>query len=344
MAVVPPIWSGTQTYGESVVLLSTSGGTAQGKLLRAPTGGISGIQEVRTARRDVVLIAGIDWTYNSATQSIEKVAGGIAPSLVAEILAPGGVPVVHENRLLHEAQLAVTYTHSAGGWSGPTTSASAKLTTIRTKLIAGNPVKIVVWGDSISVGANASGFPNGSAYDIISPYMPVWAELVTRRLTAKFGSVVTLANKSVGGQQSSYGSTNHAAQVLPENPDLVIYGWGMNDGAANVAAATYAANMAAQLADLRGTHATADAIMLSSMLPTQLTNPPHTGKHALYGAQLATIAAGDGHCESIDVTAASQALLTAKNYVDQSGNNYNHPSDYMHRVYAQLVLGLLDGL
>ena len=44
-----------------------------------------------------------------------------------------------------------------------------------------------------------------------------------------------------------------------------------------------------------------------------------------------------------DVTSVHEHLLTRKAFRDMSANNINHPNDYVHRVYAQVVLQTLFG-
>lgn len=46
---------------------------------------------------------------------------------------------------------------------------------------------------------------------------------------------------------------------------------------------------------------------------------------------------------SIDIYNLHSYMLKSKNYVDLSGNNINHPNDYMIRVHAmQLMAALVD--
>jgi len=43
-----------------------------------------------------------------------------------------------------------------------------------------------------------------------------------------------------------------------------------------------------------------------------------------------------------DVTAVHSRLLASKRYVDMTGNNVNHPNDFLTRVYAMVVLATCD--
>jgi len=43
------------------------------------------------------------------------------------------------------------------------------------------------------------------------------------------------------------------------------------------------------------------------------------------------------------VTSMSRRLLETKRFRDYTGNNVNHPNDFMARVYAQVVFRAIEG-
>jgi hypothetical protein len=43
-----------------------------------------------------------------------------------------------------------------------------------------------------------------------------------------------------------------------------------------------------------------------------------------------------------DVTTPFTELLKRKEFSDLSGNNYNHPNDFTHRLYAQVICQLFN--
>ncbi|MFO0952198.1 MAG: hypothetical protein U0835_13820 [Isosphaeraceae bacterium] len=69
------------------------------------------------------------------------------------------------------------------------------------KLKDRKPVRIVVLGDSISTGCNASGWAEGP------PFQPAYPELVRRHLHESYGGPVELTNLSVGGMDLQLGSS-----------------------------------------------------------------------------------------------------------------------------------------
>ena len=42
------------------------------------------------------------------------------------------------------------------------------------------------------------------------------------------------------------------------------------------------------------------------------------------------------------MTSIHQSLLARKSYADMTGNNINHPNDYLARVYAQTLLATVQ--
>jgi hypothetical protein len=44
----------------------------------------------------------------------------------------------------------------------------------------------------------------------------------------------------------------------------------------------------------------------------------------------------------VDMTAVHESLLQRKRYADMTGNNVNHPNDYLARVYAQTLFATLQ--
>ncbi len=80
-------------------------------------------------------------------------------------------------------------------------------------------------------------------------------------------------------------------------------------------------------------------ILVANMLP----NPefkPHAGhfenRRRLYKLE--------GEFERIavaDVMAVTEALLRRKKFADISGNNLNHPNDFLHRIYADVIVGVI---
>jgi hypothetical protein len=141
----------------------------------------------------------------------------------------GGFVLWREGSYFHDRQLAVTYTHKKGLWDGPVpTYAGDKLPNTLRKLKQGLPVKIVLYGDSIAQGGNASGFTG------VPPHMPAFGELFVEYLRSVYASSISVDNTAVGGKNSAWGVANSHDRVAAREPDLVVLAFGMNDGTAGV--------------------------------------------------------------------------------------------------------------
>jgi len=334
-----PFWLSNVMYNESLLMTSTGGGLPTAPLLFTP----ASIQSVRDSALSTVYAEGTDWVYDSTTNSITLPVGSRAVSLTTAELYPcssgntmdkvgGGYVLFSEGSYFHSKQLAVTYMHNANGWRGPIpVYDESKLPVTIGKLKNGNPVKIVLYGDSIAGGANASGFVAAA------PYMPSWGELIVQKLRDVYASAITFANPSSGGKDAGWGAYNASSLVNSRNPDLVIIAFGMNDGTTGVSPTTYKNNIQSIMDTVKAKNAHVEFIVVS---PT-LANPEtyFAGQQANYKEQLQSLT-GIGVVMA-DMTGVHQELLTRKNFRDMTGNNINHPNDFLMRWYAQIVAGSL---
>lgn len=119
-------------------------------------------------------------------------------------------------------QLAVTYTtQEQGRASGPYPVLTAA-TAVR-QAETEEPVKIVLYGDSISCGCDCSGLYG------LEPGQPQWSELLIDSLRDYYGGSVEFINTSVGGTDSEWALENAGERAISHQPDLVLLGFGMND-------------------------------------------------------------------------------------------------------------------
>ena len=125
--------------------------------------------------------------------------------------------------------------------------------------------------------------------------------------------------------------------------DIIFYAFGMNTGGQN---AQGFANQAKTFADKLFNEAPdAKLVMVSSMLPnTEGTNdsPVQYQEEALKPIIKALQDAG--HVVELDpLQSVHKVIDAAKRFRDHSGNNMNHPGDYLQRVYAQVALQTICG-
>ncbi len=229
-------------------------------------------------------------------------------------------------------QTMVTYRKDSEAWpvSMPSFNADSLPITIN-KLRDGNPLSIVLLGDSISTGCNASAWGNEA------PYQPAYQDLLVEHLRAHYQASVSLNNLSVSGTATPWGITM-IEQVTSHRPDLVILAFGMNDSA-GITAEEYGQNIATIIADTRARLPHCEFILIASMLGNRDWTTLHHDVFPKYRDELAAV------CEPgivlADMTSVWAEILKYKKDSDLTGNGVNHPNDFGHRIYAQVLSALL---
>jgi hypothetical protein len=330
-----PFWKGKVAYHESVLMVSKEGGLPEAKLLFEP----KKILRVTDSGLTTTFKKGKDWTYKNRT--LQLLPGSAARSMTDRELAPdsgrfarvgGGFVLHHEGSFFHERQLAVTYRHKKDRWNGPVPSfAGDVLSETLEKLQDKKDLHILLFGDSIAAGANAS------AKSDAAPYLPSFGTLFVNRLKKHYKTDIRFTNTAVGGKTSKWGEEVVLTAVAGHHPDLVIVAFGMNDGTGKMPAETFKSHIAAILQQTRAVNPKAEFILVSTMLP----NPESkfVGTQRDFKRVLEELT-GPG-CILVDMTAVHDELLQRKSYQDLTGNNINHPNDYLIRWYAQFLAGSL---
>ncbi|RYD96966.1 MAG: SGNH/GDSL hydrolase family protein [Sphingobacteriales bacterium] len=335
-----PFWKADTITDESVQIIK-NGKLATGKLLF----NAANILSIRAADQSKNFIKGKDWSYVNGKISIPQ--GSSIPYLKIEDLVfsktkpglsmkgkkPGTYVLFNENGFFSAHQILVTYIPQKNGkWAGPRpVYAGGNLAVTTRKLSAKKAMNIIFYGNSIETGYNSSGLEN------IPPYMPIWPQLVTYNLRKAYGSSINYINSSVPGVMAKWGLDSAAKRVTADHPDLAIIGFGMNDGASNVPPAQYAMEIKGIIDIVKADKPEAEFILIAPMLP----NPDavQAGNQAQYKAELLKLI-GPGVVVA-DMTGVHAELLRHKTYQDMTGNNINHPNDYLARWYAQLISGIL---
>ena len=239
-----------------------------------------------------------------------------------------------DDRLFAALQPRFTYCHDP--WDGfvpPGSSALVPLT--RRKLQRRETLRLVVFGDSISDGYSATGALG------IPPYSPCYAQQVSAELASRFGAEVLCRNVSEGGMCASWALRN-IDRVLVEKPDLLILAWGMNDASERVSPQSYLGDLSSIMQTVRRANGQTEFLLVSTMH----ANPEWTSScPSLYERYLAGLVQLTGPGVALaDLTTVWAGLMKRKSYLDLTGNGLNHPNDFGHRVYAQVILtALLNG-
>lgn len=199
----------------------------------------------------------------------------------------------------------------------------------KAKLEAGQSVRMVAFGDSITAGGDAT-----------RPGLIFWQRWADELQKKYPRARVTALNGATGGDSTVQGLQRLRSKVLDAKPDLVLMGFGMNDhNRGGVPIPQFEENLRRLVGGIRNETA-ADIILFSAF-------PPHPdwkfGSHQMaeYAAATARVARETGSAYA-DVFNNWQSLAVRKKPEDLLGNNINHPNDFGHWIYFRVLqqLGL----
>ena len=231
-------------------------------------------------------------------------------------------------------QYAVTYKHN-GIWGGPKIKYMGdKLPKTIKTLKSGGTLKMLFYGDSITEGSDASGF-SGDFDGAFEPYMPIYPELIVKRLSWEYPDCkIEYKNTAVGGWSSVQGVEAAEERVAANKPDLVIIAFGMND--LSFDAVKHKSNIEKIMEAALKVNPETEFILVSTTLP----NPQSKwSRHQLETFQpaLEKITKEKSGVALAPMTEIHKYLLSKKRYSDMSGNGINHPNDFLVRIYAQTI-------
>ncbi|MDP9079296.1 MAG: SGNH/GDSL hydrolase family protein [Bacteroidota bacterium] len=335
-----PFWKADTIVDESVQVMR-NGDRFTATLLFKP----KRILSVSVANHSRLLMKGKDWDFKNgrlvfgATSTVpyfrssDLLFDKEVPGHSMNGSTPGIYVLFGEGSFFASKQIEVTYIkNKADNWMGPVpVFAATKLPKTIAKLKHKENLEVVFYGNSIEVGYNASGLEKAP------PFMPVWPEIVIFNLKQHYGAPVTYDNPSIAGKLAKWGEDSVAVRVIPKKPDLVIIGFGMNDGTAKLPPEIYRTHIKGIIDSVSRQNPATEFILIAPML----ANPASafSGNQTLYKAELDKLARTGAVVA--DLTGVHTELLKHKSYQDMTGNNVNHPNDYLARWYAQIICGLL---
>jgi len=339
-----PFWQGEVMQGESVLFIKESAtGEARGSLLFPPLK----VLKVQTSAGDVTYEEGRDYTWKPDSREIVLPAGSrIVSKTPADLRRPaktqkynlthrdGNGEIFFGSELeYHGMQTCVTYSHAPDLWKLPVPKVAEKdLGHSIRKLRDKQPLSILLLGDSISSGCNASGWAKGA------PFQPPFQNLLQQHLEAQYNTKVALKNPSLGGSDTRWALTM-SDKVIEEKPDLVILAFGMNDSSGRPAA-EYASNLDNLMQKIRQDLPECEFILIAPMLGNKDWITLKQELFPQYRDALAKLAESDGVALA-DMTSIWTEFFKHKQDWDLTGNGVNHPNDFGHRVYAQVLSALL---
>ena len=320
-------WTSAVMRGESLMFLEGPDGRATASLLFPLLHGLS----LTSATGHAIFEEGRDYAVDRAAGRVRLLPGSRVPVTTREELSR---LVAAEDDGFHRRQVAATYEHEAGLWARHVPGrADAQLARTAQLLRTSEPLTICLTGDSISEGYNASGFIGAP------PFQPAYGELVAAGLERATGSPITFHNLAVAGWTSDHGLAD-VERVARAGPDLVIVAYGMND-AGYADAADFSANIDALMKQIRSSRPQAEFVLVSPMIPSPECGLVVIERFPAYRDALAQLC-GQGAALA-DMTTLWTELLARKSDFDLTGNGLNHPNDFGHRLYAQMILALLTG-
>ncbi len=367
------IWNDTDVvYNETVLFYE---GRETAKLLYP----IDTVISVRSYDLQTVYTEGVDYRVTDDGW-LQWISGGNMPKYEEDFSAldifTGSPDYGIVNGLpkpMYDNQVCVTYTHSAvweNGFSGE--KPEAKLNTqsvFYNKLVNGSdPLNVVFFGDSITVGYNASGlnqetrewknsaFTTGTAtmkrgssaiwygldYDPTQEWTcETWAKQIYSYLDNMSNTTLNYHNVAIAGKASGWGKSDILNQLRnPENteeyiaPDVIFVGFGMND---TVTKATYKSNIESIISSVKTLNSDCLIVLVSAFDP----NYSHTALK-LYEEANEEIEAKDSNVISAPVYSVFYDVKKSKLAADYTSNGFNHPNDFGVRLYAKIIEATLS--
>lgn len=200
------------------------------------------------------------------------------------------------------------------------------LSKTREKLQRGDSVKIIAFGDSITAGGEAS-----------EPKLIFWQRWADALQEKYPRAKIEAINGATGGDRTGEGLARLEEKVLNQKPNLVLIGFGMNDHnmpGFGTPLETFTNNLATMIDRIR--KETGAEIILYSTFPP---NPKwHYGSHNMEAYALGTEqVAREKRCAYADVYHNWVVIESKKKPEDLLGNNINHPNDFGHWIYYEVL-------
>ena len=178
--------------------------------------------------------------------------------------------------------------------------------------------------------------------------MPYMHDLIKARLQEETTGKVTVDNIAVGGwtvenglQALSGTVGEHNYSTSYQGYDLLILSFGMNNGGTGEAA--YKSAVRGIIDKIKAANPNLEVILVSCMNP----NPRATGfcgnqqYHGTWNFAIAEEAKYKGWVGIVDMYGIHKSILNYKDYSATTGNNINHPNDWLIRAYAQNILAAI---
>ena len=340
-----PVWDTDTVYAESLLFVRNADGIAEAPLLFPPVE----ILRFTDPGGSIEYEAGRDYTLNGSTVRLTE-NSHIFAFTEAELYpeqgehgktsfpdATGNI-LFREGRFFPERIVYITY-KCRNTWQGIRPYLADKaLPRTFAKLRGGEDICVLLNGDSISAGANATALLQ------MPPYQPDFGTMLYDALTDAYSGSIRYVNTSVGGKGIDWAVKNVQANICDYAPDLVIVGFGMNDGGKTPE--EFAAKCRTLLSLVRAKKPETEFLLIATSTPNpRLTNPraKFWGSQSMQRPELDKIAADTEGVAVADITAMQRELMRSKRFLDLTSNHVNHPNDFFYRCYTHFLSGMLIG-
>lgn len=200
--------------------------------------------------------------------------------------------------------------------------------------------KITFYGDSITVGCNASGTEYGG---MLNPYLPPWYRLVAEYLADKFHAEIAVENEAVGGWTVKNGKDAFDEKVKPhcKDTDLFVLAFGMND--THTKEEDYVQSTREMMDKYLAENPNGNILLVAPMLPNCQCKGWRNHQEIFENSLLKI----QENYKNVSVARVTSVIFdmekTGKPIRDWLANSVNHPTDFCVRIYAQVILQTLLG-
>ena len=358
-----PFWKHNIMYNECLTF-EEHDGKISGTLLFVPTRIIS----VVDVTHKIEYKEGVDYEWVEGTNELKWLEGSTIPyyyeGALEGIAEPGGSTYVpsgtwdEQNRqrlggvlycvgeFYYEKQISVTYEYDLSQVESRgilyTPYQGDRLPKTLQKLENNEDLRVLVYGDSVWAGCDASGM-YGRA-----PYLPPIDRLFTGYLQDQTTGTVSFKNLAVGGwgyqdglaalsgPVSKNGMTKDYSSEY-EGFDLLVLSFGGNNG--NSTADEVTEGLQKIIDKIREKNPGIEVLLVT---PGR-ANPDaqgFTGNKGTFGAAYQVFADEHGYAY-VNMYAIHESILQYKSYSSTSGNNINHPNDWRIRIYVMNMLATM---
>lgn len=249
------------------------------------------------------------------------------------------------------SRIYVTYTHKDTWGDAFAPKDETKHLPRMTRMLKNKKdLNFVIFGDSIATGADGTG-PDEKVIDVSNnkeiqyrqhykPFTPSWAEMTVQSLREAYSyDNINKINKAAGSSHSTWGAKYADELVNPARPDVVAIAFGMNE--CSCPAEDYKERVIKILDTIHGKNPDCEFILVSSMEPN-----PELGHTYLADYEKVHYALQkerqDLHIAVCPLNSLFWAVIgKGKHFTDISSTNFNHPNDFLIRMYAMTMMATL---